>query len=159
MTIAPSPEPLATTRTSPACAAWARESSDWAATCALCASGLEDAYHVLCECTHADVAAVRASVTAALPRKLVWVCRTILAASSTPGQTAAERARRRARDAELVTALGAHLGMTSDGEAVEGAPPRLRRKLKFSFFGLQRGHSLAFCMWRVRRLGGKANLF
>jgi hypothetical protein len=109
-------------RTTPAFAAWARESSDWTATCTLCASGPEDTYHVLCECTHADVAAVRATVAAALPRKLVWVCRTVLAASSTPGQTAAERARGRARDVELVTALGAHLGVTSDGEAVEGAP-------------------------------------
>jgi len=125
------PPPSAPTRRvtppveSAALVAWRRASNDREATCTLCGGGPEDPLHVLSECTHPAVAAVRSCVISplALARKIVWICEVALAASSTPGQSPGQQAASKAAAAQLVSELVAVFGVTSDGTLVEGAPP------------------------------------
>ena len=109
---------------SPAFTAWKREANDLAAACALCGASPEDPFHVLTECTHPDVVAVRDGITSrhSLPRKIVRTCESMLEASSVPRSSALQRQSMRNAALEAVGQLSRMLGVTSDGTPVPGAP-------------------------------------
>jgi hypothetical protein len=88
----PAPRPAV----SAAFTAWRHAANDLSAACTLCSAPTEDPYHVICECTHPDVVAVRASITSitgapSLPRKLVQFCKGVLEAASVPGTSAEQQ--------------------------------------------------------------------
>jgi len=107
--------------------AWRRAANDLSASCTLCSASTEDPYHIICECTHPDVVAVRASITSitgapSLPRKLVQFCKGVLEASSVPGTSAEQQLVMYDAAQSEVARLSEALGMTPDGDPLPGVP-------------------------------------
>ena len=69
---------------------WAH-SAHHMASCGLCGSEAEDPFHVITECAHADVSAVRESICAALPAKIQNICVRAMEACNSSGSSARER--------------------------------------------------------------------
>jgi hypothetical protein len=118
------PPPAPPPAESPEFAAWAHEANDLGASCTLCGASPEDPFHVLVECTHPDVVAVRDGITSrpSLPRKIVRICEALLEASSVPRSSALQRQAMRNAAREALHQLSHALGVTSEGVPVPGAP-------------------------------------
>ena len=83
----PPPDSKEAAEAAAALAKWQHDSHDTSAACSLCATGPEDPFHVLCECTHPAVASCRADILAKVPSKLLRICELALDATSCPGMT------------------------------------------------------------------------